>query len=186
MRLQENGVVRIGSMMPALRVRLVLALLVAIAPLGGDCRDGDLAVGYDMGIGPDAARAGARLESVLFVREKSPAARWTVSLEAGLSHWSATGRGRGAAWQVSAVPFVRFWKERFYAEFGIGIGFFSHSSLGRQDLGSSFQFCDHIGFGYGLEQDRRLGFRLSHFSNARLARPNDGLDLVQMVYTRAL
>jgi hypothetical protein len=28
--------------------------------------------------------------------------------------------------------------------------------------------------------------RLPHFSNARIASPNDGLDLIQIVYTRAL
>jgi len=87
---------------------------------------------------------------------------------------------------MSAVPFVRFWRGRFYGEFGIGASFFSERSVGTQELGSSFQFCDHLGAGYEWSDTQRLGIRLSHFSNARIASPNDGLDLIQIVYTRGL
>lgn len=142
--------------------------------------------GTNLGFGPDADRFGAHVERALMERESSAGHRWTVALEMGLSQWQAKKDGRKRAWQVSGVPFVRLWRGQLYGEFGIGASFFSERSVGSQQLGSSFQFCDHLGLGYQWSGKHRLGVRLSHFSNARIASPNDGLDLVQVVYTRSL
>lgn len=142
--------------------------------------------GTNVGVGPDADRFGAHWEQGLLDRTSWAGNRWTMSLETGVSQWSTTEAGRQRAWQLSSVPFIRIWRGRAYGEFGIGASFFSERSVGTQGLGSSFQFCDHLGAGYELGSSQRVGIRLSHFSNARIASPNDGLDLVQVIYTRLL
>lgn len=173
---------------PASRVPGALALASLFSfglPSPATCMERAVYFGANMGAGPEANRLGTHVETVLHERDRPGGGRWTVSLEAGLSRWTSPDEGRGTAWQLSGVPFVRIRGERFYGEFGIGASLFSRRSLGRQQLGSSFQFCDHIGAGYQWPDGRRIGIRISHFSNGRIARPNDGLDLLQVVYSHA-
>jgi Lipid A 3-O-deacylase (PagL). len=162
------------------------SLLVLGLPTPVLCTDRPTALGADVGFGPDANRLGAHVENLLYERDRPRGGRWTVSIEAGLSRWTTPDEGRKSVWQLSGVPFVRIWGSRLYGEVGIGASLFSDISIGGQQLGSNFQFCDHIGAGYEWPGGRRIGIRISHFSNGRIAKPNDGLDLVQVIYTQAL
>lgn len=162
------------------------AIAIGLCPACAASSEGQALFGTNLGFGPDADRFGAHLERGVVDRASRTGHRWTFAVEMGLSKWTTSKDGRKSAWQMSAVPFVRLWRGRFYGEFGIGASVFSVRSVGTQELGSSFQFCDHLGAGYEWSGTQRLGIRLSHFSNARIASPNDGLDLIQIVYTRAL
>ncbi len=73
--------------------------------------------------------------------------------------------------------------ERFYIEAGIGATVLNHASFADKDLGSAFQFGDHIGLGFLVTPQSRLGLRYSHFSNAGIKTPNPGLDVTQVTYT---
>ncbi|HEY0505868.1 MAG TPA: acyloxyacyl hydrolase [Lysobacter sp.] len=146
-----------------------------------------LFAGANVGFGPDADRLGVHADFPLLDRPLREGRRWTVSIEGGISYWDSSRPGpHQRAWQLSGVPFVRLHNRRgLYVELGIGASVFTERTLGTQELGSSFQFCDHLGAGVEWDGARhRLGLRLSHFSNGRIADPNDGLDLWQIAYTR--
>ncbi|WP_171962686.1 acyloxyacyl hydrolase [Bordetella trematum] len=111
--------------------------------------------------------------------------RLDLSGEFGAAYWWANGsREPGHVWQANAIPMFRWWaNDRFYIEAGIGATAFSHTSFADKRIGSAFQFGDHIGMGFLLTKNNRIGVRYSHFSNAGIKRPNPGLDVVQMTYT---
>lgn len=145
-----------------------------------------LGAGANLGFGSDADRVGVHGDFGLLDRPLSHGRRWTVSIDAGLSLWNASRPGpHQSAWQLSGVPFVRWYaRSGFYVEGGIGASVFSEQSLGTQQLGSLFQFCNHLGAGVEWRSRHRVGLRLSHFSNGRIADPNNGLDIWQLAYTR--
>jgi lipid A 3-O-deacylase len=105
--------------------------------------------------------------------------------EFGLSYWHAnSGYHPSSLWQLSAIPMLRWWLgERFYLEGGVGPTVFNHTTFAGKTISTAYQFGDHIGFGYQLTQNSRLGLRYSHFSNANIKKPNPGLDVTQVTYT---
>lgn len=104
--------------------------------------------------------------------------------EIGLSYWHSTRRDGRDAVQLHAVPMFQWWlTERFYLEAGIGLTAFSRSTVGNRRLGSAFQFGDHIGLGYQLNDATCISLRASHFSNAGLTSPNDGVNSYQLGMT---
>lgn len=105
--------------------------------------------------------------------------------ELGGAYWWASGsRDPSTIWQANAIPMLRWWaNDRFYLEAGVGVTLFSRTSFADKRIGSAFQFGDHVGMGFLLNKNNRLGVRYSHFSNAGIKRPNPGLDLVQVTYT---
>lgn len=111
--------------------------------------------------------------------------RLDLTPELGASYWTADGsRSPGNAWQFSAIPMFRWWtSERFYIEAGVGATVFTRTRFADKNIGSAFQFGDHIGVGFLLTPNNRIGLRYSHFSNAGIKRPNPRLDTVQVTYT---
>ena len=111
--------------------------------------------------------------------------RLDLTPEFGASYWTADGsRTPGHAWQFSAIPMFRWWAgERFYLEAGIGATLFSTTRFANENISTAFQFGDHVGMGFLLTPNNRIGLRYSHFSNASIKRPNPGLDTVQVSYT---
>ena len=103
--------------------------------------------------------------------------------EFGVSYWrnhDAPGGSYDSLWQLSAIPMFQWWlTPRFFVEAGIGATAFNHTHIGTRHIGSAFQFGDHIGAGFQLTENARLGVRFSHFSNARIKHPNDGLNSYQ-------
>lgn len=73
-----------------------------------------------------------------------------------------------------------------YLEAGLGLNLFSEERLGRRNLSTHFQFGELVGFGLAWggnaegEGETSLGVRLSHYSNAGLKQPNDGIEVVQL------
>lgn len=70
---------------------------------------------------------------------------------------------------------------RPYAEIGLGAGLFSRSSLSGKDFSTRFQFSEHVGLGVELPYGLSAGWRFSHYSNADIKLPNDGIDFHQIV-----
>jgi len=113
--------------------------------------------------------------------------RLDLTGELGVSYWWANGgRTPASAWQASAIPMLRWWvSERIYLEAGVGLTAFSGASFAGKQISTAFQFGDHVGLGYQVSRADRIGFRYSHFSNAGIKRPNPGLDVFQLTYTRS-
>lgn len=138
-------------------------------------------VGVSAAGGGDANRIGVHWD-VTLLDDTWHRKRYTLAVEFGLSRWNSDND----AWQISGVPFLRLWLSgRLFVEAGIGASFFSESEVGGRQLGTAFQFCDHLGIGVQVSAKDRLSLRFSHFSNGGIAHPNDGLDVLQLTYTRS-
>ena len=64
-----------------------------------------------------------------------------------------------------------------FAEYGLGVALISDTTIGARDMSSAFHFKNQLGLGL---RTRHFDFfvRVSHFSNASMAAPNDGLDVL--------
>ncbi len=70
---------------------------------------------------------------------------------------------------------------RPYAEGGLGVALFSRDKLGDKGFSTHFQFSEHVGLGIELARRCSVGWQFSHYSNADIELPNDGIDLHQIV-----
>lgn len=110
--------------------------------------------------------------------------RIDLNAELGLTYWDATKGDPQSLWQLSATPMLRWWPNEFiYTEIGVGATVLSRTSFADRNFGSAFQFGNHIGVGAVINKSHQVGLRFSHFSNAGIKEPNDGLDVVQLSYT---
>lgn len=105
--------------------------------------------------------------------------------EAGIGRLNGGGVNSNDLWDISITPVFRLRSgvSPFYLEGAIGAHFLSTTRINnRRALGSSFQFGDHVGFGWNFgDKDRyELGYRFQHLSNANLADPNDGINFHQI------
>ncbi|MGF6395693.1 acyloxyacyl hydrolase [Pseudomonas plecoglossicida] len=71
-----------------------------------------------------------------------------------------------------------------YIEAGIGLAAFSKTDVGNQQMGSSFNFEDRIGFGLKLPGEQKVGLRVMHYSNAGINQPNDGIESYSLFYSK--
>lgn len=114
---------------------------------------------------------------------------WKASLrpELELSHFRYTGPADGpdSLNQVGAIGLLHlhYGEGRFrpYAEASLGISLFSRDRLGGKDFSTRFQFSQHLALGVGLARRGFAGLQYSHYSNADIEKPNDGIDLHQIV-----
>ncbi|MNN91814.1 Lipid A deacylase PagL precursor [compost metagenome] len=53
-------------------------------------------------------------------------------------------------------------------------------------LGSAFQFEDRFGAGLRFAGGHEVGIRATHYSNAGISSPNDGVESYALHYTMAL
>lgn len=73
-----------------------------------------------------------------------------------------------------------------YIEAGIGVAVFDHTQVEENQLGSAFQFEDRIGFGLRFAGGHEVGIRATHYSNAGIREPNDGIESYALHYTLPL
>ena len=136
------------------------------------------------GTGFDQQRIGVHWESPITWTSTWLGRRVALSHEVGIAAWSYTGpnqvgQNRSLA-QISAIPIVRWWvAEAVFLEGGIGATWVSNTALGPRKLSTHFQFGDHMGVGYRMSHSQLVGLRYSHYSNASIKRPNQGLDIFQ-------
>lgn len=70
---------------------------------------------------------------------------------------------------------------RPYGEAGLGVSLFSNDRLGTKTFSTHFQFSQHLGLGVEFAGKGFAGYQYSHYSNADIDKPNDGIDLHQAV-----
>lgn len=105
--------------------------------------------------------------------------------EAAATYWRARRGEPKSLWQVGVAPILRWWPSSstpYYLEAGAGVTYVSRTRLAGYRLSTAMQFGTHIGAGYLFNERHQLGLRLSHYSNARIKRPNNGLNIVQLEY----
>jgi lipid A 3-O-deacylase len=113
----------------------------------------------------------------------SDVGRLTGYWDAVYTYWDGDKTASNHSLSVSPVLVYEFAGERFnpYVEVGIGIAAFSSTELADNDLGSSLQFEDRLGFGLRFA-DQEVGVRVLHYSNAGLKKPNDGVESYSVHY----
>lgn len=113
----------------------------------------------------------------------SDVGRLTGYWDAAYTFWDGDETASNHSLSLSPVLVYEFAGERFkpYIEAGIGIAAFSSTEVEDNDLGSSLQFEDRIGFGVRFA-DQEVGVRALHYSNAGLKKPNDGVESYTLHY----
>ncbi|HUE93190.1 acyloxyacyl hydrolase [Pseudomonas sp.] len=113
----------------------------------------------------------------------SDVGRLTGYWDAAYTYWDGDKTASNHSLSLSPVFVYEFAGERFkpYIEAGIGIAAFSSTEMEDNDLGSSFQFEDRIGFGVRFA-GQEVGVRALHYSNAGLKQPNDGVESYSLHY----
>jgi len=113
----------------------------------------------------------------------SDVGRLTGYWDAAYTYWDGDETSSNHSLSLSPVFVYEFAGERVkpYIEAGIGIAAFSSTELEDNDLGSSFQFEDRIGFGVRFS-GQEVGVRALHYSNAGLKQPNDGVESYSLHY----
>ena len=112
--------------------------------------------------------------------------------EATLGYWRGSGAGARNLWDVGITPVFRLQpndpRGGLYVEGAIGAHLLSATRINdHRVFGSSFNFGDHVGFGYtfGTRGQYDLGYRFQHLSNGGIKSPNDGINFheVRLSYT---
>lgn len=114
---------------------------------------------------------------------------WKAQLrpELELSHFRYTGPAAGpdSLEQGGAIAHFRVRRGtggvRPYAEAGLGVSLFSNDALGEKQFSTHFQFSEHVGLGVEFSERWFAGWQYSHYSNADIDKPNDGIDLNHLV-----
>ena len=104
--------------------------------------------------------------------------------EASATYWDAKHGRHSSLWQVGFAPILRWWptENPFFVEAGFGPTFISRTRFADYGLSTALQFGSHVGVGYVFNKRHQVSLRASHFSNASIKQPNDGLELVQLDY----
>lgn len=102
--------------------------------------------------------------------------------------WWEAGRFGSDEQSVSISPvFVyRFNAEGWqpFVEAGVGAAYFSDDLVGDRRMGSRAQFEDRLALGVRLGERDTLRLRVTHYSNAGLEDPNQGINSWSLVYGR--
>jgi len=116
--------------------------------------------------------------------------RWRLALrhELELAFWHVPQAKNMI--EAGYSPFLRLERplsgsSQFFAEASIGVRLLSHTRISPDHtLSTAFQFTDQLGMGYqwGPQGRSTLGLRFQHISNARIKRPNPGINFTQIYY----
>jgi opacity protein-like surface antigen len=175
---------------PGYGLPAALALLaLSLAPLAAAATTGGPAVALRAGeAGSDYERIGVSVR--LTPLWSSRWGNWQVSAlpELELSHFRYSGpaaAGPDSLNQIGAIALLHLHhgdgRVRPYVEAGLGASLFSDDRLGNKDFSTRFQFSEHLGLGLEFSGRWFAGLQYSHYSNADIDKPNDGVDLHQIV-----
>lgn len=104
--------------------------------------------------------------------------------EASATYWDAKHGRHSSMWQAGFAPILRWWPTEtpFFLEAGFGPTLVTRKGFADYGLGTALQFGSHVGVGYVFNKRHQVSLRASHFSNARIKQPNDGLNVLQLDY----
>jgi lipid A 3-O-deacylase len=175
------------------RLPLLLLLLCVAAALAAPARAFDLrpgAVYVEAGKAEETIAGGVGL--VWPLRERDTRyGRWSAYLDVGLSRWHP-GAGERDVTRFGITPVMRLAQRDcssacLFGELGIGVNAISPRYSGNgKGFSTVFNFGDHLGFGamFGPGLAHEIAFRVRHFSNADIRKPNPGEDFVEVRYLR--
>jgi lipid A 3-O-deacylase len=114
---------------------------------------------------------------------ESDTGRLTGYWDTGYTYWQGDDTASNHSISFAPVFVYEFAGQsvRPYVEAGIGVALFSSTELEDNDLGSSFQFEDRLGFGLRFA-GQEVGLRAIHYSNAGIKQPNDGVEVYSLHY----
>ena len=114
---------------------------------------------------------------------QSDTGRLTGYWDAGYTYWEGDETASNHSLSFAPVFVYEFAGDNVqpYVEAAIGLAFFSSTEMEGNDLGSSFQFEDRLGFGLRFA-GQEVGLRAMHYSNAGLESPNDGAETYTLHY----
>ncbi|MGA7801829.1 MAG: acyloxyacyl hydrolase [Gammaproteobacteria bacterium] len=105
--------------------------------------------------------------------------------ELGVSYWYGRAGNTGID-HLDAVDFRPVLRRQsaahsepleFYLEAGVGPALLSSTQIEGRRFSTAFQFGSHVGIGmrFGPEHRYELAYRLMHYSNADIKKPNHGI-----------
>jgi lipid A 3-O-deacylase len=109
--------------------------------------------------------------------------------DANVAYWRGTAYKNNPdrnqnLWVFGVTPVFRYQNDNklgWYGEAGIGVSVFSELYNNADNrLSTAFEFADHVGVGYVLENKWDLGVRLQHYSNGGIKHPNSGVNLLML------
>jgi hypothetical protein len=85
-------------------------------------------------------------------------------------------------WVIGITPVFRYQNDNklgWYGEGGIGASLYSelYDNAGNR-LSTAYEFADHIGVGYVLENKWDVSARIQHYSNGGIKHPNSGVNWI--------
>ncbi|QEA12886.1 acyloxyacyl hydrolase [Comamonas flocculans] len=109
--------------------------------------------------------------------------------DAYASYWNYRGVQRSGLWLLGLTPVLRWTpdggRSAWFVQAGIGVTLMDHLyEKPGKSFSTAFNFASHLGVGLRLGEHRQQELMLSvqHISNARIKRPNPGINLVQLRY----
>ncbi|MDV6315150.1 acyloxyacyl hydrolase [Idiomarina sp. HP20-50] len=106
----------------------------------------------------------------------------TVHVEAALNHWQDSNNTADNITAFSISPILS-WKiagtqRPLYFEAGIGGSYFDKTRIGNRRLSTQFQFEDRMSLSWQYDKSTpaHISLGYTHYSNADIKLPNDGLD----------
>lgn len=119
---------------------------------------------------------------------QSSVGRLTGYWDGAYTFWDGDKTSSNHSLSISPVLVYEFAGETVkpYIELGVGIALFAETEVESNNLGSAFQFEDLIGFGLRFAGGHEVGVRATHYSNAGITSPNDGIESYALHYTMAL
>ena len=118
---------------------------------------------------------------------KSTNSNIDLNLEYELSQWKAGSRYNSSGfsdniWQASVTPMLNWHlNEKFYLQGGIGLNYFSENNFADKEFGTRLNFGSHLGMGYNFTPNTSLTYRVSHYSNGGIEKPNPGINMQQVI-----
>ncbi|MBC7602187.1 MAG: acyloxyacyl hydrolase [Ramlibacter sp.] len=112
---------------------------------------------------------------------------FTAQTEASLGQWSGkSATDRVSFTQVVLQPIFRYNFDKsatgFFVEGGIGLSYTDKIYItATKTFSTRFNFADTIGTGYNFGA-HEVGFRVTHYSNGSIKRPNPGENFLQLRY----
>lgn len=114
---------------------------------------------------------------------------FTVVGEVHAAYWDLQAQDavHPNVWEFGVTPVFRIitdtgWFRPLF-EAGIGVRLLSHvQQTPNRTMSTSFQFADMVGIGaqLGEHQNYQVGFRFQHLSNARIKKPNPGINFSEI------
>ncbi|WP_417687747.1 acyloxyacyl hydrolase [Pseudidiomarina sp.] len=110
----------------------------------------------------------------------------TLSFEGAVNHWQDSNNSNDKLTALTLSPVFQWHiagnQRPLFFEAGIGLSALDGSSIGDRKLSIHFQFEDRVALSwqYSNASKARLSFAYTHYSQADIDRPNDGLDFFSL------